>query len=53
LFDGEHDWQEEDSAVHIIAPYQVSLCEDDGTVVEENVKLKPRPAPGNAWPFPV
>jgi len=40
LYDGEHDWQEEDSSVQIIAPYQVSLCDDDGTVIEENVKLK-------------
>ena len=42
LFDGEHDWQEEDSAVHVIAPYQVSLCEDNGTIIVENVKLKTR-----------
>lgn len=42
LYDGEHEWQEEDSAVHILAPYQVSLCEDDGTVIEEHVKLKTR-----------
>ena len=42
LYDGEHDWQEEDSAVHIWGPYQVSLCEEDGTVIEENVKLKTR-----------
>ena len=52
LFDGEHDWQEEDTAVHIYSPFQVDLCEDDGTVVEENVKLKPRPVPGTGWPFP-
>ena len=53
LYDGEHDWQEEDAAVHIIAPYQVSLCDEDGTVIEENVKLKTRPTtPSNAWPFP-
>jgi hypothetical protein len=52
LYDGEHDWQEEDAAVHVIAPFQVSLCEQDGTVIEENVKLKPRPEPSNAWPFP-
>jgi hypothetical protein len=51
LFDGEHSWQEEDTAVHIIAPYQVDLCEDDGTVIEENVKLKPRPDPNTSWPF--
>jgi hypothetical protein len=33
LYDGEHDWQEEDAAVHIIAPYQVDLCEDDGKLI--------------------
>jgi hypothetical protein len=52
LFDGEHDWQEEDTAVHIIAPYQVSLCDEfTGEVIEENVKLKPRPDPNTSWPF--
>jgi len=51
LFDGDHDWQEEDSAVHILAPFQVSLCEDDGTVIEETVKLKARPDPNTSWPF--
>ena len=51
LFDGDHDWQEEDSAIHVIAPYQIDLCEDDGTVIEENIKLKSRPEPSNAWPF--
>lgn len=51
LFDGDHDWQEEDSAIHVIAPYQIDLCEEDGTVIEENVKLKPRPEPSTAWPF--
>ena len=53
LFDGEHDWQEEDTAVHIIAPYQVDLCDEDGTVIEENVKLKPRPDPNTSWPWSV
>jgi len=53
LFDGEHDWQEEDTAVHVIAPYQVSLCNEiTGEVIEENVKLKTRPDPSNSWPFP-
>ena len=40
LIDGEHDWQTEDEWVNIYAPYQVSLCEDDGTVIEENVELQ-------------
>jgi hypothetical protein len=57
LFDGEHEWQEEDTAIHVLAPFQVSLCEDDGTIIEENVKLKTRPtmdeikASMPQWPF--
>lgn len=51
MYDGEHDWQEEDSAVHILAPFQVSLCEDDGTIVIPEVELKPRPNPSTSWPF--
>jgi hypothetical protein len=52
LYDGEHDWCEEDSAVHIYAPYQVSLCDELTTeVIEENVKLKSRPENPTAWPF--
>jgi hypothetical protein len=51
LFDGEHAWQEEDTAVHIYGPFQVSLCEDDGTIITENVILKARPEPSNQWPF--
>jgi len=51
LYDGEHAWQEEDSSVNIYAPYQISLCEADGRIIEENVKLEPRPKPGTAWPF--
>ena len=51
LFDGTHSWQCEDDYLEIIGPYQISLCEDDGTVVEENVILKPRPDPNTSWPF--
>jgi hypothetical protein len=52
IYDAEHDWMEEDTAVHIIAPYQVSLCDElTGAVIKENVKLKTRPKPSNAWPF--
>jgi len=57
LFDGEHDWQEEDSAIHVLGPFTVSLCDDDGNVIEENVKLRNRKkvteefkSSGN-WPF--
>ena len=51
LFDGTHAWQTEDDYVIIYGPFTISLCEDDGTVIEENVKLKPRPEPSTAWPF--
>ena len=51
LYDGEHDWQFEDDAIVIAAPYKIDLCEDDGTVIEENIALKKRPDPSNAWPF--
>jgi hypothetical protein len=53
LFDGEHEWLEEDTAVHIIAPYQVDLCDEDGTVIKENIKLKSRPDPSTSWPWSV
>ena len=52
LFDGEHAWQEEDTSVMIYEPYQVDLCNSDGTVIEENVKLKTRPELNRGWPFP-
>lgn len=51
LFDGEHDWQEEDTAVHIIAPYQISLCSENGDVIEEHVVLKTKPTAPTSWPF--
>lgn len=58
LYDGDHDWQEEDSSVLVYAPFQVSLCKADGTVIEENVKLAKRPTSAELkasfaqWPFP-
>ena len=51
LYDGEHAWQEEDSAVHVLAPFQVTLCNEDGTIIVPEVKLKPRPDPSTSWPF--
>jgi hypothetical protein len=51
LFDAEHEWQLEDDYVTIRAPYQVDLCDEDGTVVEENIKLAARPDPNTSWPF--
>ena len=48
LFDGDHDWHEEDSYVVVLPPYKVEFCEEDGTVIrevksrslEECIKLK-------------
>jgi hypothetical protein len=62
LYEGNHEWQFEDDYLVIDAPYQVSLCEDDGTVIEENVKLRTREelaeaakkwqeSNTNKWPF--
>lgn len=51
IFDGTHDWQVEDDYVIVYGPYQISLCEADGTVIEENVELKPRPDPRTSWPW--
>ena len=42
LHDGDHEWQFEDDAIVVLGPFQVDLCEDDGTVIEENIKLKTR-----------
>jgi hypothetical protein len=41
----------------IDAPFQVSLCNEDGTVIEENIKLRnleearAQMKPANQWPF--
>jgi hypothetical protein len=35
----------------VLAPFQVSLVEDDGTIIEENIVLKDRPNPSTSWPF--
>lgn len=62
LFDGEHEWQVEDDYLVIDAPFQVDLCDDDGTVIEENIKLRTREEliksaeewtkkNSNSWPF--
>jgi hypothetical protein len=54
LYDGEHEWQFEDDSIVIAAPFQIDLCEDDGTVIEENFKLKQQikfEVVNNDWPF--
>ena len=39
LYDGEHDWQEEDAYVVVAAPYKVEFCNENGDVIRE-VKLR-------------
>lgn len=39
LFDGEHEWQEEDSYVVVLGPYTVEFCDENGKVIRE-VKLR-------------
>lgn len=52
LYDGVHDWQFEDDYILILAPYQVSLVDEETReVIEETVALKPRPDPKQSWPF--
>ena len=58
LYEGEHNWQEEDSYIEVLAPFRVDFCEADGTVIKENIELEERPqinngGANNAWPFPV
>jgi hypothetical protein len=51
LHDGDHEWQFEDDAIIVLAPFQVDLCEEDGTVIEKNIKLQSRPKVSNSWPI--
>lgn len=57
LYEGDHDWQEEDSSIVVAAPFRIDLCEEDGTVIQENIQPRERPAVDTsnkqAWPFPV
>lgn len=42
LYDGDHDWEEEDASIIVLSPFKVDLCKDDGTILQENIKLQPR-----------
>lgn len=54
LHEGDHEWEFEDDYVIVLAPFQVDLCEDDGSVIEKNIALRNKPTTTNsgAWPFP-
>ena len=49
--DPTHNWQEEDCYVVVLGPFRVDLCDANGTIIEEGIKLKQRPTPSNSWPF--
>lgn len=52
LYDGVHDWQFEDDYILVLAPYKVSLVDEETQeVVTEKVALRTRPDPKQAWPF--
>jgi len=53
IYDGDHNWEVEDDHVAIIGPYKVDLCDENGDVLEENVKLEPRPDPRTSWPWSI
>lgn len=40
LFESTNIWQVENDYIIIDAPFQVDLCEDNGTIIEENVALR-------------
>jgi len=42
LHDGDHEWQVEDDYIVVIGPFKVDLCEEDGTVLQENIPLRTR-----------
>jgi len=39
IHDGDHDWEIEDDYVVVYAPFDMELCEEDGTVIR---KVEPR-----------
>ena len=39
IYDGEHEWQEEDSYVVVAGPYKVDFCDENGDVIRE-VRLR-------------
>ena len=38
IYDGDHNWEVEDDHVAIIGPVKIDLLDEDGNVLEENVK---------------
>ena len=35
LTEGDHEWEEEDTYVEVIAPYKIEYCDEDGEVIRE------------------
>ena len=35
VYDGDHEWQEEDCYIEVMAPYKVELCDENGNLIRE------------------
>jgi hypothetical protein len=40
LADGDHEWEFEDDSIVVLAPFKVDLCEEDGTVINDDIELR-------------
>ena len=53
LYEGDHDWEEEDSAVVVLAPFRVDLCNNNGVVMQSDIQLRTLEVPATdtaTWP---
>jgi hypothetical protein len=39
LLDGDHNWEIEEDAIVVLAPFKIDLYKDNETLVEENITL--------------
>ena len=39
LLDGDHNWEIEEDAIVVLAPFKIDLYKDDETLIEENITL--------------
>jgi hypothetical protein len=54
LYDGDHNIEIEDDHVRIIGPVKIDLCDTDGTIIEEDIKVQEDQevqATATNWPF--
>ena len=50
LYEGDHKWEEEDSAIVVIAPFRVELCKENGVVIQSDIQLRTAEAPSTEVP---